>query len=82
MGVLPGRRSIGEMTYLGSRYALCGMDCLTLRVEDGQATFFMHRRDPTKVAAAADTLHGIRRGVPPCARIRREGRTVALAICS
>ncbi|MFD4414341.1 hypothetical protein ACFWOX_27620 [Streptomyces sp. NPDC058467] len=53
----PFRRSLGSPFALDRRAALPGVSALTVRVEDGEAYFFMHRREAAKVAVAMNTTH-------------------------
>ena len=53
----PIRRGLGSPFALDRRAALPGVSTLTVRAEDDDAYFFMHRREAGKVAVAVDTTH-------------------------
>lgn len=54
---LRARQAVGSILDFDRRYVLCGVDAVTLRTDGDNTTFFMHYRDPQKVAAAMGTFH-------------------------
>ncbi|MCD9589950.1 hypothetical protein [Streptomyces sp. 8ZJF_21] len=53
----PYRRALTDPFALARRAALPGVSALTIRIDGGDAYFFLHRREAGKVAVAMDTTH-------------------------
>ena len=56
------RRSLSDPFDLRNRCVMPGIDTLSIRVDSGQPTFFMHQRNPDSVAIAAESFHVIPAG--------------------
>lgn len=54
---LPLRRSLGSPFDLEARPVIPSINVLTLRRDGSELTFFLHHRDPDKVAVAGGSLH-------------------------
>ncbi|WP_024802904.1 helix-turn-helix transcriptional regulator [Nocardia sp. BMG51109] len=71
MDHLPFRRLVGDLFDLTRRPVLPSINTLTIRRAPDGDTFFLHRRDATKVATAAGLTHVIPAGVFQPAAIGR-----------